>query len=92
MKIVACYIRVSPGGKNQASQRRKINQWLNSNRIKAKTVQWYIDKETSYKPTQPELERLRGDLMPRLWNSRNEARLRELAERLACLEGQLAAT
>ena len=44
MKIVACYIRVSPGGKDQASQRREINQWLKSNRIKSKTVQWYIDK------------------------------------------------
>lgn len=37
-------------------------------------------------------EWLRGDLMPRLWDSRNEERLRELGERLACLEGQLAAT
>ena len=44
MKIIACYIRVSPGGKDQAGQRREINQWLKSNRIKSKTVQWYIDK------------------------------------------------
>ena len=36
-------------------------------------------------------ERMRGDLMPRLWNERNEARLRELSERLNRLEGQLAA-
>jgi hypothetical protein len=35
-------------------------------------------------------ERLRGDLMPRLWKDRNEARLRELAERLALLEVRLA--
>ena len=35
-------------------------------------------------------ERLRGDLMPRLWNDRNEQRLRELAERLALVEGRLA--
>lgn len=35
-------------------------------------------------------EWLRGDLMPRFWNSRNEARLRELTERLTRLEGQLA--
>jgi hypothetical protein len=35
-------------------------------------------------------ERLRGDLMPRLWNDRNEKRLRELAERLARVEGRLA--
>ena len=36
-------------------------------------------------------ERLRGDLMPRLWNNRNEERLRELADRLSRIEGQLAA-
>lgn len=36
-------------------------------------------------------EWLRGDLMPRLWNGRNEERLRELTERLTRLEGQLAA-
>ena len=36
-------------------------------------------------------DRLRGDLMPRLWNARNEARLQELTERLARLEGRLAA-
>jgi hypothetical protein len=36
-------------------------------------------------------EWLRGDLMSRLWNSRNEERLRELSERLAYLEGRLAA-
>lgn len=37
-------------------------------------------------------EWLRGDLMPRLWNDRNESRLRELNERLTCLEGRLAAS
>ena len=36
-------------------------------------------------------ERLRGDLMPRWWNKRNEERLVELAERLSRIEGQLAA-
>ena len=36
-------------------------------------------------------ERLRGDLMPRLWNNRNEERLGELADRLSRIEGQLAA-
>ena len=35
-------------------------------------------------------DRLRGDLMPRLWNRRTEQRLRELSERLAQLEGQSA--
>lgn len=36
-------------------------------------------------------EWLRGDLMPRLWNDRNEARLRELSERLLRLEDRLSA-
>jgi hypothetical protein len=36
-------------------------------------------------------EWLRGDLMPRLWNERNETRLRELTDRLSRLEGRLAA-
>ena len=36
-------------------------------------------------------EWLRGDLMPRLWNDRNEARLRELNKRLVRLEGRLTA-
>jgi hypothetical protein len=36
-------------------------------------------------------EWLRGDLMPRWWNARNEAQLHALAERLKQLEGRLAA-
>lgn len=35
-------------------------------------------------------DRLRADLVPRVWNSRNEQRLRELSERLAQLVDQLA--
>ena len=34
-------------------------------------------------------ERLRGDLMPRWWNSRNEERLGELAERLVAYRGAI---
>lgn len=36
-------------------------------------------------------DRLRGDLMPRLWNDRNEEKLRELSERLTRLETELSA-
>lgn len=36
-------------------------------------------------------DRMRGDLMPRLWNHRNEEKLRELTERLTRLETELAA-
>jgi len=36
-------------------------------------------------------DRLRGDLRPRLWNDRNEEKLRELSERLTRLETELSA-
>jgi DNA invertase Pin-like site-specific DNA recombinase len=62
MKIVACYIRVSPGGKNQATQRREINQWLKSNRIDSKTVRWYIDKSTSDSTNRRAFESLQADI------------------------------
>jgi DNA invertase Pin-like site-specific DNA recombinase len=62
MKIVACYIRVPAGGRNQAGQRREINQWLKSNRIKPKNVRWYTDKTTG-KRRQPKLEDLQADIL-----------------------------
>jgi DNA invertase Pin-like site-specific DNA recombinase len=62
MKIVACYIRVSPGRKNQATQRREINQWIKSNRIHSKTVRWYIDKSTSASTNRRGFEKLQADI------------------------------
>jgi len=65
MKIVACYIRVSPGGKNQARQRREINQWLKSNRINPKTVHWYIDKSNSDSLRRRAFEKLQANISGR---------------------------
>ena len=65
MKIVACYIRVSPGGKNQATQTREINQWLKSNRIHSKTVRWYIDKSTRASTNRRAFETLQSDISNR---------------------------
>ena len=65
MQIVACYIRVSPGGKNQAAQRREINQWLKSNRINPKTVRWYIDKSNSDSLSRRAFERLQANISNR---------------------------
>ena len=62
MKVVACYIRVPAGGKNQAGQRREITQWLKSKRIKPKKVRWYTDKTTG-KRIQPKLEKLQADIL-----------------------------
>ena len=65
MKIVACYIRVSTGGKNQAGQRREINQWLKSKRINPKAVRWYIDKSNSDSSSRRAFEKLRADISNR---------------------------
>jgi DNA invertase Pin-like site-specific DNA recombinase len=65
MKIVACYIRVSTGGKNEAGQRREINQWLKSKRIKAKTVGWYVDKSTAKKLRHQAFKKLQTDIANR---------------------------
>ncbi len=65
MKIVACYLRVSTGGKNQAGQRREINQWLKNNRINPKTVRWYIDKSNSDSLSRRAFERLQANISNR---------------------------
>ncbi len=65
MQIVACYIRVSPGGKNQAGQRREINQWLKSNRINPKTMRWYIDKSNSDSLSRRGFEKLQANISNR---------------------------
>ena len=44
MKAVACYVRVSTIGQNEAGQNREINRWLWGNGIAP--VRWYIDKST----------------------------------------------
>jgi DNA invertase Pin-like site-specific DNA recombinase len=65
MSNIACYIRVSPAGKNQAGQRREINQWLKSNRINPKTVRWYIDKSNSDSLSRRAFEKLQADISDR---------------------------
>jgi DNA invertase Pin-like site-specific DNA recombinase len=62
MKAVACYIRVSVFGKNQAGQRREINGWLQAHRIQATSVRWYIDKPGRGHSDQPEFERMQADI------------------------------
>jgi len=63
MKAVACYIRVSEFGPNQAGQRRDINRWLKGNGIDPKSVRWYIDKSTGNSLDRPKFERLQADIL-----------------------------
>ena len=62
MKTVACYIRISSGGKSQAAQKRGINQWLKSKRIDPKGVRWYIDKSSGDRGA---FAKLQGDVSNR---------------------------
>lgn len=62
MKSVACYIRVSTVGTTQTMQRRELNRWLESNRIKAKAVRWYIDKSDTLLH-RPAFEQLQADIL-----------------------------
>lgn len=53
---VACYIRVSTTGQNEAGQRREIERWLSGNGIK--NVRWYTDKQTGDNLERPAFEEL----------------------------------
>src|SRR5580704_7470460 len=46
-KSVACYVRVSTVGQNEAGQRAEISRWLTGNGIKPASVQWFVDKGKS---------------------------------------------
>jgi DNA invertase Pin-like site-specific DNA recombinase len=43
-KTVACYVRVSTIGQNEAGQRAEIIRWLTGNGIEAANVRWFVDK------------------------------------------------
>jgi DNA invertase Pin-like site-specific DNA recombinase len=62
VKTIACYIRVSKGGKSQAAQEDGIKRWLKKHRINARTVRWYIDKSTRIKLRGPKLKTLQADI------------------------------
>ena len=65
MKLVACYMRVSPEGKSQATQRREINQWLKRGRISPQNVRWYIDKPNNGSSNRRAFEELKVDISNR---------------------------
>jgi len=47
MKVVACYVRVSTVGQNEAGQRAEVEHWLTGNGIDPGTVRWFVDKGKS---------------------------------------------
>jgi DNA invertase Pin-like site-specific DNA recombinase len=46
-KNLACYVRVSTVGQNEAGQRAEIERWLTGNGIASRSVRWYVDKGKS---------------------------------------------
>jgi len=48
MKVVACYVRVSTVGQNEAGQRAEVEHWLTGNGIDPNNVvRWFVDKGKS---------------------------------------------
>ena len=59
MKI-ACYVRVSTAGQNQAGQVAAIKRWLKGNGIGSASVSWFLDKQTGDNLQRPEFEKLQA--------------------------------
>ena len=59
-KSVACYVRVSSVGQNEASQVAEIDQWLVGNGIDATTVRWFTDKKSGNNLDRPAFEQLQS--------------------------------
>ena len=43
-KTLACYVRVSTVGQNEAGQRAEIEKWISGNGVASSSVRWYVDK------------------------------------------------
>lgn len=46
-RAVACYVRVSTVGQNEAGQRAEIERWLTGTGVPLDTVRWFVDKGQS---------------------------------------------
>src|SRR4051794_10116555 len=60
-KIVACYVRVSTVGQNEAGQRAEIERWLRGNGIDPAKMRWFVDKgKTGDNLRRPAFEQLQA--------------------------------
>lgn len=60
--IVACYVRVSTIGQNEAGQRDEIRACLERERLDPLAVKWYLDKESGDTLKRQSFERLQADI------------------------------
>lgn len=62
-KCVACYVRVSTIGQNEAGQRAEIERWLTGNGIDRRSIKWYVDKgKSGDNLSRPAFDRLQSDV------------------------------
>jgi len=59
---VACYVRVSTVGQNEAGQRTEIRNWLKGNGIDPERVEWYIDKKSGDNLDRPAFKDLQKNI------------------------------
>ena len=59
-KAIACYVRVSTTGQNEAGQRAEIERWLTGNSIDPATALWFIDKRSGDNLKRPGFEQLQA--------------------------------
>lgn len=58
---IACYVRVSTIGQNEAGQRKAIKEWVTANMPNCKIV-WYVDKKSGDDLNRPAFEKLQSDV------------------------------
>jgi DNA invertase Pin-like site-specific DNA recombinase len=59
---VACYVRVSTAGQNEAGQRLELERWLQGNGISPAGCAWYVDNKSGDNLQRPEFQRLQQDV------------------------------
>ncbi|APZ91552.1 recombinase family protein [Fuerstiella marisgermanici] len=59
---VACYVRVSTVGQNEAGQKEEIKRWLQGNGVDPKVVVWYVDKMSGDNMARPSFKRMQADI------------------------------
>lgn len=61
-KMIACYVRVSTIGQNEAGQKAEIKKWLQGNGIDTKSVKFYVDKKSGDNLERPAFLKLQKDI------------------------------
>ena len=58
--MIACYVRVSTVGQNEAGQKREIQKWLEGHQITS--LRWYVDKDSGDNLDRPAFHDMQNDV------------------------------